>query len=271
MSQELRCHDSLLQVLDAETNDQGRTQKRYRVDLDKLGGAVLITDPDIEDIRAYEEELIFKSMEEEFIFSPFVPVFDYDKEKHGSAKLVTLSNDPEVEYPDYLHINSMHRFSPSKQGNMPPLKGVKKLRISEVSNSLDFNTTGVKHVVIDRVDLSGKPESLSDYDIIWPCSYFAVAYRNPPCIIKCETVEVKYFNLDTDDDDDDDDNDKDCNQSRSRCLHYDCDTFIVTGNAAGNFSSSCTTLVLRPDFKLREGDSFTFDVPNVKQVLIRTN
>jgi hypothetical protein len=174
---------------------------------------------------------------------------DYNKDTHKRLKLLTISDDLEIEYPEELHVHSLHRFS----GKMAPLKGVKKLRLGVVSNSLDFNSTEVAHLVIERTILDSKPEKLCDYSDVFGIREFAISSKNPPCTIKCKgTIEVEYSNPGGTGED-------------GNGLIYDCPRLVVC-DGRDKFTSTCFELVIMGE------DSFcsepaSFKLPNLREVI----
>lgn len=215
----------------------------------KLGKAVLVV-PTTKDLDKEDEQYVDDTGCFVWVtVIDVVPIFDYDKERHADLHLVTLSDDLDIEYPTELHIDSMHRFSAAN--TMPPLKGVKKLYIRCVANSLDFTHTTVEHVVIDNIQLFGDPDQLNDYDSVFPKLRQRPAYRNPPCTITCKTIEVKHSDA-----------------GMSHSLHYNCDTLILD-QATKDFTSSCRSLILRPSSNLllhHDGDSIYCNLPNLPKL-----
>lgn len=227
-----------------------------KISPNKLGNTVLAFEKYKED----QSEDNGDNMLAEVIVSHVVPIFDYNKTRHGELKLVTLSEDPNLDYPEHLHIYSMHRFSSASGVSvtnvkpMPKLKGVKKLWITEVSRSLDFSGTDVKHVVIDSMSLAGNPEHLDDYESVFPCSTESLGHNNPPCTITCETIEVRYSN-------------PGFTGGRGENLFYNCKTLILD-KGVDSFTSTCDRLILRPTCSFQRRAPFNFTAPNLTSLTV---
>jgi len=275
------CVPELLQVCDRHKyanhiNDAEVTEDNSYLCINpaKLGNTVLAYKPrDKDDV---ERESGFKDMIAGVCRSYVFPIFDYDKNLHGDLKLVTLSENPNLEYPEVLHIRSMHRFTSEDIGKydtraIPPLKGVKKLYITEVSRSLDFTAsasgtgTGVKHVVIDQISVSSNPKYLDDYETVFRSMSESLGHDNPPCTITCDTIEVRYSNprftgKSTD---------EGGSRAEGKNLHYNCQTLIIDQGVDG-FVSTCSTLILRPTCNFQGSDGFNFVAPNLTSLRVES-
>lgn len=193
-----RCHPDLQNACDI--TDAGTEREKWQINVDKLGTLLLAVDDKLVTEEKEEEEENFS-----FLCSPMsaraagkqlpitpIPIasHDYDKNKHGQLELLTVSTDPDIEYPETLKVVTLHRFSPDKGGTLPPLKGVKTLYVDRVSCSLDLTPTCVTSLVIGYTEFGLSPAELDDYEI-FPVTRFLDYHGGPPCLITVKGGNVK--------------------------------------------------------------------------------
>lgn len=172
---------------------------------------------------------------------------------------MTILDDPQFEYPEELSIYSMWRYEGGKQ--IPPLKGVKTLKIANVRGSLDFSHTGVDKVIIGELSTVCDPNSKNDYSNLLPLSEFLTAHKNPPCVIKCRHIEVDrsfgpFCRCDTD---------EQCANHDCNTLLYDCD-YLSIKNIRNSLTSTCKTFVNNDVNNMSPDDKHFIVTPNVRPI-----
>jgi len=279
------CHPRLVAVsklVPVVLNDGGKriTVERPQLDLDKLGARIIVYDRQAEKdfskwLKAATEEEIWAARGElgasrgelgatdaalEINF--FVPLDHYDKDdQHASMRLLTVSTNPDIVYPETLKLMSMHNCSTSKSKSVPALKGVKNLYLETVSNSLDFRHTNIDKLVIECVGLDGNPDKLNDYSAVYPELDFLVAHWNPPCTISCNGLIRVNYSAPT--------SARDKGSRPADSLTYNCTTLVIDRGTDG-FTSTCKVLQMSPTFRFssRDVDQVEFITPNLQRTVI---
>lgn len=284
---EYYCHPRLVEVskmvtVEVRDGKEKVLHQRPEVDRDKLAGKVLAYDKQaVTDYCKWLKTATTKEIQElktPFEVNFFVPIDNYQAWYHGNMTLLTASSDPGMVYPETLKLMSMHNCSTTATatraaGSVPPLKGVKTLKLAGVSNSLDFTHTNVDKLIIDEIKLDGNPDHLDDYSEVFPLLDFLDTHwipRHPACVISCNgTIQVNrsapsrcWVG------------EKAMGKRPVDCLTYNCDTLIINRGEFG-FTSSCRELHQQPDIKFTvahydKQSRVEFITPNLRKIVLLT-